>query len=136
MTFLLLREEIGFSALDTPLASKHKIRRRVISGEKTTTLTMYPQVVNSLPQTNATDEIIADREGKVTTFILAPNKAPSQYAEEVVARTLRCGDVYKEQNLNENFIKGLNASMKQIKREYWSTRKHASLHRLAHPTSL
>lgn len=42
----------------------------------------------------------------MTTFIQPPNKTPLHYTEELVAKTLRCGDVYEKQNLNKTLKKG------------------------------
>lgn len=72
------------SALHSRLASNQKARTRVSSRAKTTTLSTYPQVVNSLLRTNATDENIADLEDAITTFSQPPGKTPAQYAEELI----------------------------------------------------
>lgn len=125
------------AVLNTRLASKHKTRTRIPSVKKTTTLTTYPQVVSYLLQTYATDENIADTKDEITMFSQPPNKTLSQYAEELVAKALRCGDVYKEHDLNEIFIEGLDKSIRRSMRGYWASRETASLHGLAfHATSL
>lgn len=69
----------------------------------------------------ATDKNIADIENEGTMFIHPPNKTPSQYSENSVPKKLRCGDVNKEQDLNEIFINELNKSIRQSTRGYWST---------------
>lgn len=57
--------------------------------EKTTTLSTYPQVVNYLLGTYATDESISDTEHEITSFFQPPNKTPLQYAEKLVPKPLR-----------------------------------------------
>lgn len=54
----------------------------------------YPQVVNNLLFTCKTDENIAGTKDEITMFTPPPNKNPSQYAEEIVAKALPCGEVY------------------------------------------
>lgn len=56
-----------------------------------------------------------------------PNKFRSQYAEEFVAKTICCADVYEEQDLNETFIRELEKYIRQKMRGYWSTRQAVRL---------
>lgn len=72
-------KESTSSALHTRLASTYEARTRAISTRKTAMLTTYPQVVNYLLRTYATDEKIVDIADEVLSFILPLNKTPSQY---------------------------------------------------------
>lgn len=74
--------------------SKHAAKRKVTSIGRTTTLTTDQHVLSYLLQTYATDTIIADTKDEIPTFIQPLNKTPSQYAEEVVGKTLCRGAVY------------------------------------------
>lgn len=55
---------------------------------KTTTLTIYPQVLTFLLRTYAADENILDIEDEITMFTQLSNKTPSQYAEMMAAKEL------------------------------------------------
>lgn len=88
---------------------------------------MHLQVVNYLLWTYATDRSIAGTKDKTTMFIQTRKKTPSQYAEELVAMTIRYGDVYEEQCLNKIFIKKLDRCIRKSMEEVWSTQKTARL---------
>lgn len=80
---------------------------------------------------------IADREDVITMFSQPSNKTTSLYAEELVAKALRCGEVYGEHDLNLFFIKELDKSIRQSMRGYWASRKSPSPYDVAfHATSL
>lgn len=95
-----------FSALRIRLASKNKAETKVGRTEKSTALTKHLQVLNCLLQTYATDENIADRIEEIITFIEPSNKAPLQYARELVPKTFRSEDFYAELCLNGNILEG------------------------------
>lgn len=69
-----------------------------------------------------TDESIKETKDVVTTFIQLVNQTPAQYADELVAKKLRCKNVYEEKDLSEFFIKWLDKSNTQSKNGYWCTR--------------
>lgn len=77
------------TVLHTQLASKPRARTKVATTGKTITPRMYPQVLNYLPRTYATDEDTADTKDGIATFLQPTSNMPSQYAEEFVAKTLR-----------------------------------------------
>lgn len=104
---------------------------RVASPEKTTKLTMNPQVVNFLLQAHTTNENIAKTKGKIFTTIQPPHRTLSQYAKKFMAIKLHCKDIHEEQDLNEIFIKKLDKFIRQSMGEYWFTPKTASLYDLA-----
>lgn len=82
--------------------------------------------MNYLLRTYKPDDNIADTEDNFTKFIQPPNKIPSQYAEKLLDRTLRCGSVHEEQLSKELFFKELDKSIRQSMKEYWSTQKSVS----------
>lgn len=62
---------------------------------------------------------------------------PSQHAEELVAKTLRCEDVYGKYALNEMVIEVLDMSIQQSMVQCWGANKETTLQHLAfHATSL
>lgn len=66
-------------------------------------------------------------ESKITRFAQPSGMMPSQYAQDLVTKTLRCGDVYEKYPLNEIFIKGLHALIRLRMREFWGGKKEAKL---------
>lgn len=53
-----------------------------------------------------------------------------QYAEELVAKTPRCGVVYLEYTLNKSVIQRLDPSIRKRLCDYLDARKEATLHHL------
>lgn len=78
----------------------------------------YPQVANFLLRKYGTDEVIAKSECDIMRFAQPSNMTPSPYAEKLVTKTLQSGDLYEEYVLNETFLKGLDASIRNSMREY------------------
>lgn len=101
--FHFFTKESASSALRMCLTSKHKARTKVTFSKRTTLPTTYLQVMSYWQRTYATNEKNADTENELTTFIKPPNETPSQYAVEPVAKTIRCGDVHEEQDLNKKY---------------------------------
>lgn len=71
---------------------------------------MNPQVVNYLWRTYATDKHTADAADETIMFTQPTNEIPSQYAEELIAKALRCGDICEEHALKAFFFKGQEKS--------------------------
>lgn len=122
---------LASATLNAKMTSKHKAQTRIPSAEKTTTLTTYPQVVNYLLRTYVLDENIIEVEDNITAFLQTPNQTSSQYVKKIVAKEIQCGDVNKEHDLNEIFIKGLDKLINRSIRGYWASSKTASLQDLA-----
>lgn len=95
--FNLFMMTLAEAELIARLASKHKPQKRMPLAGKTTTTTTYHQVVSYLLRTYNTEDDIADTEDKTVMFTQPPNKKRSPYAEELVAKTLRCENVYGKQ---------------------------------------
>lgn len=104
------------TVLNIMLASKHKAQSRILLVGNTTALTTYPQAVNCLLRTYATDEDIAGTKDEISMLPEPPNKTPSECVEELVAKAIQCGDVYKKHDLNGIFIKGLDISVQKSTR--------------------
>lgn len=80
----------------------------------------YPQIINYRSRTYNTDENVTDNECKLTMFIKPPNKTPSQYAEKMVAKALRCRNVFEEQDLYDLAFHATRETAIEITR--WKTR--------------
>lgn len=96
-----------------------------------------PHVVNILLKKYATGKHITETTPDISHVAQPSRMKPFQYAEEVVAKTLQCEDVYEECTLNEIFIEGLDTSIRHCMRYYLEKNKHTNFHGLAfHTTSL
>lgn len=83
---------------------------------KTRTLSKYKQVVNYFLRTFVAKENIANIGNEKSSFSQIPNKASSQYAEELIAKKLHCErreDVYEDQVLSGVFIFRQHKSIRQ-----------------------
>lgn len=69
-------------------------------------------------------------------FAQPAGKNPLQYAEELVAKTHGCGDVFEEFVLNEIFIEGFYSSVRQSMRVYWGVKKGKILQHIAFHVTL
>lgn len=118
--------KLTFPVLNTQLASKRKSQTKTTTTEKTTKLTTYSKVVNYRLRTYATDNNKADKEGEIMMYTQPPKKNSWQFAEALVGKAFRHGDVYEEDDLNEIFLKRLNMSMRKSVRGYWATHQSAS----------
>lgn len=98
--------------LNARLFLEHKVRTRMISSRNIAKMTTYPQFVNYLLCTYATDESKADTMIEITTFTQTQNKTPLQDSEELKAKALRCQDKYEEQDMNNFLNKRLEKSLK------------------------
>lgn len=68
---------------------------------------LYHDVVNHLLQTFATDDISAETDAALLIFPQSFTMLPTQCAEAVLSKSLKCGEVYEEYVLKGIFIKGL-----------------------------
>lgn len=105
--FHFFMKKSASSALHTKLTSKNSRndKTHALSGGNATQLTTYQQVVNHLLQKYATDEVVANTEEEITSFTQPANKTANQYAEDLDAETLRCGNIYDARTMNEIVIK-------------------------------
>lgn len=121
------------AALNSRISLPSKSHRRHKEG----TLTTYCEVVNYLLETYATDDVIAETDAEILRFTQPPTKSPTEYAEALWNKALRCDRVYDEYVLKGIFIEGLHESIRHSMRSYWGSRKNATVHDLArHATSL
>lgn len=106
---------------------------------KTRNFTTFTHIVNFLVKTYATNEAVAETESDITCFTQPSNMTLSQYVEELVTKTLRCGDLYENvpYALNEIFIKDLVALVRHSTLDYWVKKKDENLsYHAFHATSI
>lgn len=94
MTFPFLCEQDRILVLNAPFSAdctgnKHS---RSSSG-KTKYFTAYSEIVILLLKRYAIEMVIAETGSDNTRFAHPSQMTPSQYAEQLVTKTLRCGDV-------------------------------------------
>lgn len=94
-------------------------------------LTSYPEVVNHLLKRYANDQGIAETDAAISRYSQPAIMTPLQYREDLFAKAIRVGDVYGDAVLNDIFIEGIDASIRQSLRKYWATHPHADLTDLA-----
>lgn len=94
-----------------------KKRSRSASG-KIRYPTTYAEVSSFSMIKFTTDEVSARTESEVKQFTKLPDMTPSQYAAELVTKTLRCENECEALAFIEMFIKGLDVSTFQSMREY------------------
>lgn len=133
--YFFMKNSVSFT-LHSWLASNQKMSTSVSFRAKITTPVTYPQVVNYLLQTYATDKNVDNAEDEISTFYPLLRKTTVQYAEELIGRTLQCGDVCEEEDLKKIFISVLNKFIRHSMPGYWSSKTSATLKGLAfHTTS-
>lgn len=66
----------------------------------------------------ATDDFVAQSESAFTSFAQLAYMKPSQNGKEIIAKTLRCGDVHEQYALNEILIKDIDLYIEQSMCEY------------------
>lgn len=104
-------------ALHRLLVSKHKVKTRAVFKKQTTTLPTRLQLLNYFPRTYGVDANNSVTDDEIATFIQPPSKIPSKYTEGF-AKTLRCEDVYEEQDFNDILIQELDTFIRQSLRRY------------------
>lgn len=107
------------------------------TGGKKKSSRTYPKVMTYLLQTFAIDEGIAEVDAALTRYSRPSTMLLTQYADALVTKLLRCGEVHDKYNLKEFFCDGLHASVCRSVRSYWSTHPGPVLYDLArHAKSL
>lgn len=100
------------------------------ASRKTRSFNIYPQLLNFLLKKYVTDQGIAETESDIPRFAKPSNMKPFQNAEELVTKTVCCGDVFGEHALNKILTGGLDVSIYDSMREYWKNKQNAKLHDL------
>lgn len=95
------------AALKDCIALPSKMHRR----HKEFTVTSYRKVVNCLLETYATDDLIGKTDADIMRFPQESNKLPTEYAEALWKKALRCNRFYDESVLKGIFIEGLPSSI-------------------------
>ena len=84
-------------------------------------LRTYPQVVNVLLRTYATDEVISEAVGDVTSFRQSSNMTEEVYSNHLWDKALRCGTVFSDRRLKSLFVEGLLPATCAQVRNYLAT---------------
>ena len=70
-------------------------------------LSSYPEVVNYLFRTYATNEVIAEAYAEVKNFIQSLRKSETEYGDRLWRKALCCGNVFSDSRLKSLFAEGL-----------------------------
>ena len=89
--------------------------------ERRELLRTYPQVVNFLLRTYATDEVISEAVGYVTSFCQSSNMTEEVYSNHLWDKALRCGTVFSDRRLKSLFVEELLPATCAQVRNYLAT---------------
>ena len=78
-----------------------------VDAEQRELLESYAEVVNSLLRMCATDEVISEAVGDVTSFRQSWNMTEALYSNQLWDKALRCGTVFSDRRLRSLFVEGL-----------------------------
>ena len=70
-------------------------------------LSSYPEVVNYLLRTYATNEVMAEAYADVTNFLQSSGMSETEYGDRLWRKALRCGNVFSDSWLKSLFAEGL-----------------------------
>ena len=78
-----------------------------VDAEQRELLETYAEVVNFLLRTYATDEVISEAVGDVTSSRQSSNMTEEVYSNQLRDKALRCGTVFSARRLKSLFVEGL-----------------------------
>ena len=99
--------------------------------ERRELLRAYPQVVNFLLRTYATDEVISEAVGDVTSFRQSSNMTEEVYSNHLWDMALRCGTVFSDRRLKSLFVEGLLPATSAQVRNYLATHSYVDYQSVA-----
>lgn len=83
-------------------------------------LRSYLEEVNYFLMSDAADQPIAEYDAAVLCNMLPANMTTQQYADNLVAKSCMVADVYDGEALKEEFIEGVEESIRHSLRHYWA----------------
>ena len=89
-------------------------------------LTTYPEVVNFLLQTYATDDVIAEAVTDVENLKQSTAMTEQEYSDELWKRALRCGTVFSGDRLKGYFVEGLLPALRGQVRHYAASHRRST----------
>ena len=92
-----------------------------VDAEQRELLETYAEVVNLLLRTYATDEVISEAVGDVTSFRQSANMTEELYSNQLWDKALRCGTVFSDRRLKSLFVEGLLPATCAQVRNYLAT---------------
>ena len=92
-----------------------------VDAEQRELLETYAEVVNFLLRTYATDEVISEAVGDVTSFRQSSNMTEEAYSNQLWDKALRCGTVFSDRRLKSLFVEGLLPATCAQVRNYLAT---------------
>ena len=105
------------------LQSRQHRNTMAVVAEQRQLLETYAEVVNFLLRTYATDEVISEAVGDVTSFRQSSNMTEEVYSNQLWDKALGCGTVFSNRLLKSLFVKGiLPATCAQV-RNYLATHR-------------
>ena len=96
-----------------------------VDAEQRELLEPYAKVVNFLQRTYATDEVIFEAVGDVTSLSRSSSMTEDVYGNHLWDKSLRCGTIFSDRRLNSLFVEALLPATYAQVRNYLAT--HPSL---------
>ena len=97
-----------------------------VDGHRDEVLSSYPEVVNYLLRTYATDEIIAEAYSEVTNYIQSTGMSEMEYGDRLWRKALRCGNVFSDDRLKSLYAEGLLPAIRVQVRHHLTTHPRLS----------
>ena len=94
---------------------------RVADARGDEVLSSYPEVVNYLLRTYATNEVIAEAYAEVTNFLQSSRMSETEYGDRLWEKALRCGNVFSDSRLKLLFAEGLLPAIRTQMRHHLMT---------------
>ena len=94
-----------------------------VDADREEMLTSYPELVNFMLETYATDDVIAEAVEDVESMRQSTGMTEQEFSNELWKRALRCGTVFSGNRLKGYFVEGLLPTMRDQVRNYAATHR-------------
>ena len=101
--------------------SRLNLNTMAVDVERQQLLRTYPQVVNVLLRPYATDEVVSEAVGDVTSFHQISNMTEEVYSNSLWDKALRCSTIFSCRRLKSLFVEGLLPATCEQVRNYLAT---------------
>lgn len=92
--------------------------------------------MNSLKKKYAREKALAENDAAIVRYVEPPNLTRQQNADISSVNSCKLADIYSESTLNDVFIKGFDASIRDSLHNYWATNSQVELMDIAFQAKL
>ena len=111
-------KEKAWNTIAGKLEAPAKTAEGRVAQRRAKKLTSWSLVVQRLLKKHADDQIIAEANGRVTSWHIPETMSEPRYADLLQERARKCGNVYSDRNLIEYFANGVNPLIQHAVRQY------------------